>query len=385
MTADERPLYRRALLAGGAALGVALAGCSGTSDGPTPTDTPTPTPDDDGNGPGGGTPTGTRTPTPSPLETFDYPTGATRSGIDAERLLATHETTVTDAGSVTVMVESETTYENRTETLDRFGAFDTDAVYRRDVRDQIAERAWSPADESVTYVRMDAGDRRRYRIDDSGPERSSIAGLEPFDALLAGATWGEARAVVETLDGGTGVVYDATGVADEARLLELLSGAVVTDLAASVTVGAAGYVEEVTYELTVRRDGAVVARTAEATVMSIGGTTVPEPSWANTARREGTRFAVDIAPSEDFVRLELVNGVDLPSQTTVTVNTDRSGSTAIGETVSVGDTVFVGFNEAGALRSDVNARPFTDVRFRGAASVLVELGRFTLFRGTVSP
>ncbi|WP_276259348.1 DUF7537 family lipoprotein [Haloglomus litoreum] len=380
MTGDENPLSRRTLLASGAALGVFLAGCSGTSDEPTPTTTPTPTPDG-GNGPGGGTPTGTPTPTPAALESFDYPAGATRSGIDAARLLGTHEATVTDAGSVTVMVEEETTYENRTETLDRLDAFDSDSVYRRDVRDQVAERAWSPADESVTYVRMDVGDRRRYRIDDSGPGRSSIAGLEPFDALLAGAAWGEARAVVETLDGGTGVVYDATGVADEARLLELLSGQVVTDLTASVTVGAAGYVEEATYDLTVRRDGAVVARTATVTVTSLGETTVPEPSWANTARREGTRFDAGITSSEDFVRLELVNGADLPAQTTVLVTADRAGSAAVGETVTVGETVYAGFNEAGKLQVDVGSRPLTDVKLRGPVSVVVELGRFTLFRG----
>lgn len=384
MTADEKPLYRRTLLASGAALGVFLAGCSGTSDGPTPTDTATPTPDDR-NGPDGGTPTGTRTPTPSALDTFDYPEGATRSGISAEQLLGTHEATVTDAGSVTVMVEAETTYENRTEPSDRLAAFDSGAVYQRDVRDQIAERAWSPADESVTYVRMDAGDRRRYRIDDSGPSRSGIAGLEPFDALLAGAAWGEARAVVETLDGGPGVVYDATGVADEARLLELLSGEQVTGFEASVTIAAAGYVETVTYELTVLSEGERVTRTAEAIATSLGETTVPEPSWANTARREGTRFEVGITPSEDFVRLELANGADIPGQTTVTVTADNAGSTTIGETISVGDTVYVGFNEAGKLQSAVNARPLTDVKLRGSTSVVVELGRFTLYRGRLEP
>lgn len=378
MTGDERRLYRRALLAKGAALGVVLAGCSGT-DSPTetPTDTPTPTPS--GAGPGGGTPS--ETPTDTALANFDYPEGATRGGIAAAQLAGTHETTVVGAGSATVAVEEETRYGDRTESFEQFGVFDADDVYRRDVGDQLAERVWSPADESVAYVRMDANNRRRYRIDDQVPERTGVARMDLFAALLAGGAWSEATEVVETFEGDAAVRYEATGVADEARLLELLSGDVVTGFEATVTVTARGHVHEATYDLAVRRGTETVERTATATVFSLGETDVSEPSWANTARREGVRFDATITPTEEFVRLKLVNGADLPPGTTVQVRARQSGSTTVGGTVSVGDTVFAGFDEAGRLLADVNDQPLASVNLGTSASVVVELDRFVLFRG----
>lgn len=385
MTADERRLYRRALLANGVALGVILAGCSGDSDAPTPTPTGTPTPDSTSVGGETGTPT--PTPTESALARFDYPEGASRSGIEAEQLLSTHESTVRDAGSVTVIIEVVTRYENRTESRDVFETFDGDAVYRRDVGDQLATRSWSPPDESVTYVRLDVGDRRRFRIDDREPSRTAIAGLEPFDALIVGAAWGGAREVVETVEGGPGVVYDATGVADESRLLELRSGDRVTDLAATLTVTAAGYVEEATYDLTVRQGDETVGRTATATVLSVGDTTVPEPSWAFDVKREGVQFEADIRSTEEHVRMKMVNGETIPGQATVTVTTaqgDQSGTTELGRSLSAGDTLYAGFNGNGRLVADVNDLPITATKLGQRASVAIDLGRFPLFRGEVT-
>lgn len=383
---DERGLFRRAVLGKGAALGVLLAGCSGT-EGPTETPSDTPTSTETSVGGGTETPDGTGTPTgETALERFAYPQGATRAGITAEQLLGTHESTVLDSGSVTVTVEGETRYANRTESFDQFGVFDADDVYRRDVGDQLAERVWSPADESVAYVRMDANNRRRFRIDDEVPVRRGVAQLDLFAVLLAGATWGEAVEVVETFEGESAVAYEAAGVADESRLLELLTGDAVTGLTGRVVVTEGGYVHEATYDLTVRRGEESVEQTATATVFSLGETDVSEPSWANTARREGTRFDADITPTEDFVRLKLVNGADLPAGTTgqVTAGQSQSGTAAFGERVTVGDTVYLGFNEAGRLFAEVNDQPLTDVELGSSASAVVELDRFVLYRGTVT-
>lgn len=385
MVADERRLYRRALLAKGVGVGVLVAGCSGDGDAPSPT--PTGTSDPDSTSVGGETETETSTSEGSALARFDYPEGTSQSGIEAGQLLATHGTTVRDAGSVTVITEGETRYENRTVSNDVFEAFDAGAVYRRDVGDQLATRSWSPADESVTYVRLDVGDRRRFRIDNRDLSRTPIAELKPLDALLAGAAWGEAREVVETVEGDAAVVYDATGVADEARLLELLSGDQVTGLEATVTVTETGYVEEVTYDLTVDRGDETVGRAATGTVLSVGETTVPEPSWANDAEREGVRFDADIRSTEEHVRLKMVNGETIPEQATVSVSPaadDRSGTAQFDQPLSVGDTLYAGFDEEGRLAADVNELPLTSTKLGERASVVVEVGRFPLFRGTVT-
>jgi hypothetical protein len=363
---DERlAVSRRALLAAGITATASLAGCSGNDSDPTattteksgdstdtPQDTPSPT---DTPAPTTEPPTTTeRTPTPSgpSLSEFDYPDGASQSGIDAQALYGAHESTLTGAGSLTVESTRTTSFDDFQETLVATNEVSADGVRREvtDEEDNLTETLWSPASEQVAYVQMAAGFEKRYRIDNQAPNPGALAELRRFQVLLAGAEWSEATDVVETADGDYEAVYEATGVADEESLLRIFFGDTLTEFEATVSVTQSGYVGAITYDVTVQTSDRSRREDAAMTVGVVGDTTVDEPEWAETARENGARF--DAAPTDDrtAIELEMVNGTDLPGDTRLSLSDGRQrGETTLSDTLSEGGRLYLSLSEDGSL------------------------------------
>ncbi|WP_135819856.1 DUF7537 family lipoprotein [Halostella litorea] len=370
-------ISRRVVLGSGAALSAALAGCTGggSDGGGSETDADTDAATDAGTG----TETETATKTtekPGPtLAEFEYPDGAARDGIDGGTLFGTHESTVTDAGTLTVESEITREFSEFADTESATNEIGEGGVARTTDDGDLTESLWSPDGEAAAYVRMKSGFEERYRIDDRAPRPRELAELGRFEALLRGAAWSEALEVVEAGEG-YAATYESTGVADEDALLGLAFGDSVAAFEARVAVSQSGYVREVVYNISVAREGDDVRHDATLAVGGVGETTVAEPDWADAAREEGVRFAVQPTSDGRGVELEMVNGGDVPAESRLALSDARGrGQRQLSEPLSAGDRLFVGLSDGGELLKATDGVPDgaralegfarTTIRYRG--------------------
>jgi len=348
----------------GMAASTLLAGCTGGGDATrtnggetdTVTDTETATETE--------TATATETSTePEPtterrtVENFAYPEGASREGVDAATLYRTHRSSIVDAGSVTVEVERSTDRGSRTSSITQTNKFGSAGVSRETARSSLTETLWSPSGDDQGYVRMSTGFEDRYRIDNAAPDPQTVIELRLFESLLAGATWSEAKTVVEANDGHA-VVYESTGVANERRVMDgTVFGDAVSEFTAEIAVSESGLVARVEYDVTVERESRAVRQQASVANTSLGDTTVPEPSWSDTARADGVQFSVDLTDDSRLIAAEMTNGTSIDADASVNLSSRQFGTGSLGESLAEGQTLYVGLSDQGDLVTGVDERP----------------------------
>lgn len=382
---------RRALLLSGVATAVSLAGCSGgdeSTDTPEPTPTPTLTDTVTPTDTAAPTATETETPTPTPedpapsLDEFAYPEGADRGSVSSSRLFRTHQSTLTDTGSVTLTGEVTKRTDDFKETLvlERRLADSGVATTREDVGDNLTESLWSPSDGSAAYVRLESGFDERYRIDDEAPAPNQIVEFRQFQQLLQGANWGEATEVVPAGENQYAVTYEATGIADEQRLARLQFGGSITEFDATIAVSQAGYLREISYDITTETSNGPRQRTVTMTVEAVGETTVEEPEWAETAREEGIQFEASTADDGTTVELKMVNGGEIPADARVSLR-DRNGrgEKRLSEAVTPGDSLFLSLSDNNELLVGTDAAPEGGRLFEESVRATVRHRGFELF------
>lgn len=366
---DEQAVTRRTVLGTGAAAAAALAGCTGED-----------TPDESSGGAATatGTPTATATPTGPTLESFEYPEGATRDGIDGETLAETHREAIIDAGSLTLEMEETREFDGHGETSEVTREWgDSGVIVTTDGR--LTETLYSPAGERAGYVEMDTGFEQRYRIDNRAPSAESVSQVTRFGHLVTGVAWSEATEVVEDAAGDHAVVYGSTGVADADALQRVVYGEV-TDLEASVTVSQAGHVSALSYDITVEQEHSTIREVVEATVTGVAETDVEEPDWMETAKETGTRFDMSLVEDGEVVELEMINGEEVPGDATLSASFGRQFDDAgLPGAVSVGDRVSAAFGSDGELRVRVNATPSETSPLGDYGRVALRFEEYTLF------
>lgn len=379
---DDAAMSRRTLLGTGVALSAVLAGCTGSggageeentettevTDEETETETET-------------TAQTTADPTPT-LEEFEYPAGANRDGIDGATLFGTHESTLTSAGSTTLESDIAREFNDFSESIAVTSELAGGGVARVTEGEELTESLWSPSGESAAFVRMESGFEQRFRIDNRAPSPNEVAEFDRFRRLLAGAEWSEATEVVEAEDD-YAAVYQSTGIADEQSLLRLVFGESVTEFEARVSVTQSGHVRDLSYDISVDRDGDTARRDVSITVGAVGETTVEEPDWAATAREEGVRFTLQPTDGRRAVVLEMVNGADVPPETRASLSAGRNwGEAQLSEALSEGDRLYIALSEDGTLLTDESGVPDGATELSGQPSVTLRLHSYVLFRGS---
>lgn len=365
MTADPK-FSRRALLASGVALSTAIAGCSGGDDGSS-------TPSQSGNTTvtAEETPTsteaGTTDPMPS-LSEFDYPEGARQDGIDNAALYSTHESTVTDAGSITFTLEQTSTFDGDEFTTTTTNQFSSGDIYREIEEDSRTEFVWSPSGDDQSYVQMESGFDTHYRIDNESPSSNAVTGLQETRRTLENGDW-EAVEVVES-DDGFAVIYEGTGNDSVNSNPDRESSE------GTFTLEDSGYVSEVDYSITYTDS----TLEATGTVSSLSETTAEAPSWLDTAKEDGTQFTIEQTSSGTTYRLEMVNGDEIPSEARVSLRDNSGrGESALPSALSVGDSLYVGLSESSELLVDTEEAP-TDARALGNdPGLAIREGSFDIF------
>ncbi|NHN40425.1 hypothetical protein G9C85_02085 [Halorubellus sp. JP-L1] len=383
---DETKMTRRVLLGSTAAVATALAGCASgegtatTID--TATDTETATETATATDTATATETETRTEEPTTLENFAYPDGASRSGIVGTELFGTHRSSIVDAGSAALGEDRATDRDGRTSSAEFANAYSADGISRVKESGDLTETLWSAASEDAGYVQMDTGFEQAYRIDNETPDPQEVLRLSQFEGLLVGGEWGEATGLAESENGEHAVSYESTGVANEERLLSVFFGEDVSEFEARVWVSEAGYVDEVTYDVTVERGDRTVQQKSTVTVSALGETTVEEPAWAGTARERGVRFSAESTDGGRLVALELTNG-DVSSGVAVNLSARRFARGELAETLTEGDTLYIGLSESGELLNGVNEQPSGSTNLGDFAFVALRDGDFRLFEQDV--
>lgn len=345
-------MNRRYILTSAAAASISLAGCSSS----TPDESASSNGSADGSdteedGDGSETETDeSENSTPS-LEEFAYPTGTDQSGVDAGALFNAHESTLVEAGSLTLDQERVDRFDGTEFSQTRTNEFEANNVSLALTEDGETEQFWSPADEDVAYVRMESGFDQAYRVDERAPPAAEVTGLNEFNRYLTEVEWGEATEVVEVADG-FGVTYESVGYSDRLSFGEM------EEFDAAITVSESGYVSDLEYAQTENRNGDTVELNAESAVTAIGETTVEEPDWAETAREEGVRFDVAFTDDGTAFRLELTNGDEVSSDARLRLRDGRgSANRGLSQALSVGDVLFVGLSESGDLLTGSDGAP----------------------------
>lgn len=355
---EKTKMSRRAMVLSGVAAVTSLAGCSSggeSTDTPEPTATPTDTPTD--------TPTATPTPTedsaPS-LDEFAYPEGADRNGVDSTGLFETHKSTLTDAGSVTLTGELTRISDNFEETLalERRLSDSDIATSREDIGDGLTESLWSPSGDSAAYVQLKSGFNERYRIDNEAPNPNQVVEFRRFQRLLQGAEWGEATEVVSAGEEQYAVTYKATEIADEQQLLRLQFGDSIAEFEASIVVSQAGYLQEISYDITTETSNGPRQQIVTMTVGSVGETSVEEPDWAETARENGIRFEVNMSDDGTTIELNMVNGGKVPADARVSLSDGNGrGESRLSDPVTPGDRLSLSLSDENELLVGTDGSP----------------------------
>ncbi|NHX35141.1 MULTISPECIES: hypothetical protein [Halolamina] len=381
---EKTDMSRRLFLGSAITTSTILAGCSGSggtntptetaTDTATETDTPTPTE----------TETETETPTeePTTVENFPYPDGASQDGITPTQLFSTHRSSIINGGSATVSIEQATDRDDYTSSVVFTNTYSSSGILRVEEGSNLTERLWSPANKGVGYVEMDTGFEQRYRIDNHAPSPQQILRLPDVEQLLAGGQWSEAKSIAEDAPV-EAVVYEASGVESEENLLRLLPGDKVSAFDATISVTEAGYLNDLTYDITIERDDRTVQQRATVTTGKVGESTVEEPSWATTAQENGAQFNVGVTDDNKAVRMELVNG-EVPSDTTVNLSSNQFGSATLGQSLSAGDSLYASFSQNGNVLLGINEVPNGSTDLGNFVFVDLRDGQFSLLEQDIS-
>lgn len=378
---EKTKTSRRALLLLGIATASSLAGCSGgdeSTNSPESTATPTNTPT--------ATPTETETPTPEDpapsLDEFAYPEGADQNGVDPTGLFETHQSTLTDAGSATLTGELTRSTDDFEETvaLERRLSDGDIATSREDMGDGLTELRWSPSGDSAAYVQLKSGFNERYRIDNEAPNLNRVVMFSRFQRLLQGAEWGEATEVVSAGENQYAVKYEATGIANEQRLLRLQFGDSVTEFDATIAVSQAGYLREISYDITTESSNGSRQETSTTSVKAVGETTVEEPNWAETAREKGIQFKASTADDQTSIKLEMVNGGKVPADARVSLSdANGRGEGNISEPVTPGDSLSLSLSDSNELLVGTDGPPDGGRTLKRFARATIRYRAFELF------
>lgn len=377
---DELTITRRRMVATGAALSAALAGCSGsgdadgtaTEDDGTATETTTEEAET----------TARTTEDPGPtLAEFEYPAGASRDGLDGATLFRTHESTLTDAGSAALDTTETREFGSYSETVTATKELGAGGVSEVTESDDVTESLWSPSSERAAYVRMEAGFEQRFRIDNQAPSPNEVAEFRRFGHLLTGAEWSEATEVVEAGDD-YAVVYESAGIADEDSLLRLAFGRSVSEFEARVSVTQSGYVRDLAYDVTVERDGDDIRRDVSITVDGVGETTVEAPDWAETARERGVQFSMDVTDDRRAVVLEMRNGDDVPAGARLSLSSGRQrDAVQLSDALSEGDRLYLALSDGGGLLIGEDGVPDGATGLEGFVRTTLRFQQYQLFEG----
>lgn len=376
---SEQPKTTRRLVLGTVAgMGSLLAGCAGTSSQPTETSTasPTSTPTETATE----TPTETASPTPEPttVENFAYPAGASKTGIEPATLYSTHRSAIIDAESVTIDIEQSRDQGDYESSVVQTHAYSQAGIEKTTKESGLTETLWSPAGEEAGFVQLDTGFEQRYRIDNETPRPERYLRLQVAESLLAGGEWSEAKTVTEASDEEVAVVYEAVGIASEQDLSRVVFGDV-TEFDAAIAVTEAGYLDELSYDITVERRERTIQQQATLQLGAIGATTVSPPDWESTARDTGVRFSAGVTDDEKAVELELVNGTEIPSGSRIDFSSERFGTTTLGQPVAVDDKIYLGFAEDGDVLLEINEMPDGATDLGRYAYVAIYDEQFPLF------
>lgn len=365
MTADPS-LSRRALLASGVALSTAIAGCSGGSES---ADSPNP-----------GTATSEETATPTEtgptLSEFEYPDGATQSGISDGQLYDTHESTVTGAGSLTLDRDTTQTFDGNEFSETETTEFGSAGIYQEVEGSGTTEAVWSPSGEDQSYVQLSSGFDTAYRIDNRAPDNNEATGLEEMRRILEGAAWGEATDVVAAGDS-YAVTYEATRVSDSQKIAY---GATIESFDATISVTQSGYVRELEYDTALDRDGRTNTTDVTATISSVGETTVEAPEWRDTAAENGIQFTSSLTDAGTAYRLEMVNGSEIASDARLSLSDSGGrGESTLPSPLTTGDVLYVGLSDSNELLIDTAEAPAGARTLQDFSRVDLREGQFRLF------
>ena len=372
------PITKRSLLVSSAALTTALAGCSGnenTDQSDTSEEEETPE-DAESSEPSEEEEASTSEDSVPSLSEFEYPEGATQNGIASNQLYSTHESTLTDAGSLTLTRDRTDIFDGNEFSETSSNKFDSNSIYREVEQSDGTEYIWAPDSESVSYVQVESGFDQRYRIDNQQPDTNEVTGLGQFRQYLTATEWGEAEEIVETADG-YAVTYTSTGVSNPERIN---FGGEIDEYEASTVVTDSGFVAELSFDLTVTFDGTTQEQRLTARVENVGETIVSEPDWGDTARENGLQFDISLVEGGSAFEMELVNGGEVPSDTRIRLRSDQGdGGKRVPSALSVGDQLYLGLSDTNELLVDTEQVPDGVTQLNGRTTVRMRLSSLLLF------
>ncbi|WP_281194905.1 hypothetical protein [Halorubrum sp. F4] len=375
---DRISVTRRSLLVSSAALTTALAGCSGneSAEPSDNSDEEETSGEEESSDPSEQEEEETSDDSTPSLSEFEYPEGATQDGIAGEQLYATHESTLTGAGSLTLTRDRTDVFDGNEFSETSSNKFDSNSIYREVEQSDGTEYIWAPESESVSYVQVESGFDQTYRIDNQQPDTNEVTGLRQFRQYLTATEWGGAEEIVETANG-FAATYTSTGVRNPERIN---FGGEIDEYEASIAVTDSGFVTDLSFDLTVTFDGTTQGRRLTATVENVGETTVSEPDWGDTAREDGFQFDISLIEGGSAFEMELVNGGEVPSDTRIRLRSDQGdGGQRVPSALSVGDQLYLGLSDTNELLIDTEQVPDGVTQLNGRTTVRLRLSSRLLF------
>ncbi|MFB6165128.1 MAG: hypothetical protein ABEJ31_08215 [Haloarculaceae archaeon] len=364
-----RSIDRRSLLLGSGALVGLLAGCSSKSGRPSGDDGQSSPP----------TTSGTGTPQLS-LDEFQFPDGATADGLSAS-LVDTHTATITGAESVTMSESGQVNYAGgHTQDVAVTKRISSAGVRKKATGGDVPEALWVPSGASKSYVRMDAGFEKKYRIDHTDISPDDALESTVLTNLLAAGDWGGAVDVV-AVDGVPTAHYRAESIADERALQRVVYEDSYDGLQADVYVTQDGYVRKYDYDVSGTSSGRKKSKNLTTTFGKLGETTVSAPEWLSTAKSDGYEFEADVVQNNRVVQFTDVNGPDIDGLRASVSGQGTHASGRVSETVSEGDTLNLAITEGGTLSTAIDEMPAQTTSLGDYVYAELRDGKFTLFSG----
>lgn len=299
------------------------------------------------------------------LAEFAYPAGATQDGVTGTDLYATHESTVTEAGSLTLERSRTDSFDGNEFSRSETNRFANNAIFREIDEDGTTELVWGPADEDLSYVQMESGFETGYRIESQSPGTNEVTGLGEFRQFLSSIEWSEAQEVLEVGDETYAVRYESVGQPD-------IFGDRLEAFAATITVLESGYVRTLEHSRTESDGTQSFEVESTLTLTAVGETTVDPPEWTETAREEGAQFGVSLTDDRTAYEVEMLNGSEVPTSARIRLR-DRAGSsaTSLSQPLSVGDRLSVALSESGELLLDPEGIPSGGRQLTGSTNLTI--------------
>lgn len=266
---------------------------------------------------------------------FEYPTGASADGLEAERVFEGHERSFAEINSVTVNSTQSFEAPDGDFTTTGVAQFEDEMGVLEETQPSGTQEKWT--DGNDVYVQNTVESDSRTHLSDL-----PFSADRQFDTFqLQGIIDNAEFEAVEftTMNGESVAKYESTTVDTDGLSEELFPSQDIGDASATVYIGESGLIHSYEFSTEVSQAGEMNDFTISNELTAVDSTTVESPAWV--AEAGDTAVAMSVDQTDSYLALTMESGESIPADAEFSLSSGEQQELPLTDSFDQGDTLYV--------------------------------------------